>query len=540
MGLFLLFLAAIWVVSGCLALGGIDNMGYHIPVTRLLMEGWNLVRASTPEALAAAAGLPLEEMLRWHVLYITRPVEIFNAVFATFSQKPFNVSFALTPFLLLPALGAFWRFGREKGWNHWVCGLSALTLTSLFFGSGWGLPGAVDSTVAFTGVGVMLSMARILHGKRAWGTLLIFSLWMMVAKQSSLLTCFVFWCLFAGLGFWRFRENWRRWAAQLAFCGVLLTAGLCWVCTAPYLTSWAKVGHPLYPAYTADEARFPAFDITANFHDKNADAQAMGYVGLLTNAYLSPSLTRAYYAWKLDRPGFKPWCRVWNAWNGSDGSQPMPGTERILFLVALVSLLLFGGRDMRLPLLFCAIGVVAFPPAYVGYLRYVPWLYLLPALAVGCFLSDFPRRWRPLGWALGGILAAGAVAKGLFFAALPIDHAYELKSALREPVLQALCLFKDDGVNNAIRLIHRQTPALRELPLVEAGTVSPRRRDFGFPYVSAMLNERIEPPLSYHHAITQCPSRTQRYARYLLFVPQTYLVALPQLLWWRIGELWEA
>lgn len=39
MGLFLLFLAAIWVVSGCLALGGIDNMGYHIPVTRLLMEG---------------------------------------------------------------------------------------------------------------------------------------------------------------------------------------------------------------------------------------------------------------------------------------------------------------------------------------------------------------------------------------------------------------------------------------------------------------------------------------------------------------------
>lgn len=307
------------------------------------------MRASTPEALAAAAGLPLTGMWHWHVLYITHPVEVFNAVFAFFTREPFNVIFALTPFLLLPALGALWRFGRERGWNRWVCGLSALTLASLLFGVWWGLPGAVDLTVAFAGVGVMLSMARILHGKRAWGTLLIFSLWMMVAKQSSLLTCFVFWCLFAGLGFWRFREDWRRWAARLALCGVLLTAGLCWVCTAPYLTSWAKVGHPLYPAYTADEARFPAFDITADFHEKNADAQAMGYVGLLTNAYLSPSLTRAYYAWKLDRPGFKPWCRVWNAWNGSDGSQPMPGTERILFLVALVSLLLLGGRGMPCP-----------------------------------------------------------------------------------------------------------------------------------------------------------------------------------------------
>lgn len=193
-----------------------------------------------------------------------------------------------------------------------------------------------------------------------------------------------------------------------------------------------------------------------------------------------------------------------------------------------------------MPLLFCAVGVVAFPPAYVGYLRYVPWLYLLPALAVGCFLSDFPRRWRPLGWALGGILIAGGMAKGLFFTALPIDHAYELKSALREPGLQALCLLKDDGVNNAIRLIHRQTPALRELPVVEAKTVSPRRRDFGLPYVSAVLNEGGVPPLSYHRAITQCPSRTQRYVRYLLFVPRTYLVALPQLLRWRIGELWEA
>ena len=77
--------------------------------------------------------------------------------------------------------------------------------------------------------------------------------------------------------------------------------------------------------------------------------------------------------------------------------------------------------------------------------------------------------------------------------------------------------------------------------MVEAGTVSPRRRDFGFPYVSAVLNEGGVPPFSYQRTIiTQSSSRAQRYARYLLFVPRTYLVALPQLLWWRIGELWEA
>lgn len=538
MGLFLLFLAGVWVATGCLALNGCDDMGYHMPVTRLLMEGWNPVWASTPETLTEVAGLPLSGMWHWHVLYIAHPVEVFNAVFAGFCREPFNLVFPLTPFLLVPALGMFWRFGRECGWGAWVRGVSTLTLVSLLLGAGWGINGTVDLAVAASGVGTVLAMSLILNGKRAWGALLVFSLWMMVAKQSSLLTCFVFWCLFAGLGFWRFRGAWRGWAVRLAACGLLLAAGLCWICTVPYLTSWARIGHPLYPACTADEARFPTFDITADFHDKNVDAQAMGYVGLLANAYLSPALTRAYYAWRLDRPDFKPWCRVWGA-DGSDGSTPMPASARGVLLASLALLLAVGGRKMRLPLLFCLVGVVAFPPAYVGYLRYVPWLYLLPAMAAGCCLADFPKRWRPLGWCLGGILVAGGLAKGLFFTAFPIDYAYELKSALREPGLQALCLPERSDYVNAIRLFHRQTPALRELPLVEADVSSPNRRDFGLPSFSAVLKEGAEPPFSYHRAITRLPSRTQRYIRYLLFVPRTYLVALPQVLCWRIGTLWD-
>ena len=66
---------------------------------------------------------------------------------------------------------------------------------------------------------------------------------------------------------------------RLTFCAGLLGGGLLWICSSPYLTSWAHYGHPLSPAYTVDEERFPVYDITGDFKNRNADAEAMGYLG---------------------------------------------------------------------------------------------------------------------------------------------------------------------------------------------------------------------------------------------------------------------
>lgn len=538
MGLFAFFLGAVWVATGCLAFNGCDNVGYHLPVTRLLMEGWNPLWEGTPEGLAAAAGLPLGGMWHWHVLYIAHPVEVFNAVFALFTREPFDLVFPLTPFLLLPALGALWRFARGEGWPRWVRLAVALMAVGSLTSVGFALDGGVDQAVAYATVGAMVTMARILRGERAWGALLAFSLWMMVAKQSALLTCFVFWACFAAVGLWRARRAWRGWLARMAACGAALTLGLCWVCTVPYLTSWARIGHPLYPACSADEARFPTYDITFDFHDKNADAEAMGYAGLLLNAYVSPRLARAYYAWKLDRPDFKPWCRVWAQGSGADGTQPTTLPERLILSAAFALLLALGGRGACFVAALGVIGVVAFPPAYVGYLRYVPWIWVMPILAVGALAVAAARKWRPAGYAIAGTAAAGALLKGLFFAAIPIDHAFELKAALRDPGLAALYRAEETATNaNALLLLWRQTPALRDLPLLDADAPHPRKRDFGLPYLAAALKPGAEPPISYHRSVTRQSSRTQRYLRYLLFVPRTYALALPRLVWWRLGDL---
>ena len=49
----------------------------------------------------------------------------------------------------------------------------------------------------------------------------------------------------------------------LAALGGALAALFLVVCANPYLTSWRHYGHPLYPVYSVDEARFPSHDLTS-------------------------------------------------------------------------------------------------------------------------------------------------------------------------------------------------------------------------------------------------------------------------------------
>ena len=72
--------------------------------------------------LAAFSGLAWEGMWGWHVLYITHPVEVFNAVFGFFTRTPLNLLFPLSFFLLPPVAGAVWRLGRGLGWGRWTVG----------------------------------------------------------------------------------------------------------------------------------------------------------------------------------------------------------------------------------------------------------------------------------------------------------------------------------------------------------------------------------------------------------------------------------
>ena len=117
-GLFAALLAGIWVWAGVCVRGvGVDNIAYHLPATRLLIEGWNPVQASTPGAIAAAMGVEPWEMRLWHVLSVPRTVWLFHAVAYGFTKAPFGLLVTLWPFLFIAAAGQVWRLARPASWG---------------------------------------------------------------------------------------------------------------------------------------------------------------------------------------------------------------------------------------------------------------------------------------------------------------------------------------------------------------------------------------------------------------------------------------
>ena len=547
MALFLFYLALVWVLSGCLAESGLDNRVYRHPTIRLLMEGWNPIYVSTPEALQASGLVDISELRVWHTLFISRALEIFCGAFGLFLRAPFNVALPILFFIAPVTLAALWRFTREEEMSRlarfaMLSVLAGVTLWSI----AW-LEFACDLLISLVGIGVITSMVRILRGRQAWGTLLVCSLWMITAKQSALPACFGLWGVFSCVALWRGRTKWRRWVVRLTLCAGLLGGGALWICTSPYLTSWLQYGHPLYPAYTVDENRFPAYDITGDFKNRNADAEAMGRLGYFCNAYLSPTLTRAYYAWKLDNPDFMPYCEVWANWNEAYGESSFPTSPptRIGLLISTFLLLLLGNNRLRFVGGLCIFSLILLPTQYIGYVRYTPWIALIFALAAGLtvdWASKYFKRWR-VGIVLGGGCVLYGVAIVLMLTTVQIDCQLEIEQAIRSPGLQAIVLEKhilgDTLAYANTKLLCKQEPRLRELKLLSPNWEGKGLRHFTLTGFSAVLKDGAEAAPSLYREASGQPTRVGRYLRYALFVPRTYLVSLPKLMWWRVESLWR-
>ena len=547
MALFLFYLALVWVLAGCLAENGLDNRVYRHPTIRLLMEGWNPIAVSTPEALQATGLVNVNELRVWHTLFITRALEVFCGSFGLFLKASFNVALPILFFIAPVALASLWRFAREEGMSRlarfaMLSVLAGVTLWSI----AW-LEFACDLLIGLVGIGVITSMVRILRGRQAWGTLLVCSLWMMTAKQSALPACFGLWVVFSCVALWRGRAEWWRWIMRLTFCAGLLGGGLLWICSSPYLTSWAHYGHPLYPAYTVDEERFPVYDITGDFKNCNADAEAMGYLGYFFNAYVSPKLTRAYYAWKLDNPEFMPYCEVWDNWNKAYGESSFPTSPpmRIGLLLSTIVLFVLGNNWTRFIGGLCLFSLILLPIQYIGYVRYTPWIALVFALAASLtvdWASKYFKRCRA-GIVLGGVYILCGVAIVLMLTAVQIDCQLEIEQAIRSPGLQAIVLEKhilgDTLAYANTKLLCQQDSALRDVELLQPEWKGRGLRHFTLTGFSAVLKEGAEAAPSLYREAAGQPTRMGRYLRYAFFVPRTYLVSLPKLMWWRVESLWR-
>lgn len=379
--LFLGWMAVAWVGCGlAVAPNWFDEAVYHIPAARILDDGWNPLYVSTPEELLRLTGFAPTDFRVDHVLFMPKIVWVFSAVAYFFTNDVLNPLVPILWFLVPAVLMRIWRSmeGASLVWKILVVPL----VYCLLFNSAY----VVDVVVQLAAIGLLLSFEEVLSGKRADVlSLAVFSFWMMGAKTTGLLHGGFFWLIFLVFVFVR-KMDWRPVAKVIACVSVLLAV----TCSTPYLTSMLNYRHPFYPKYTFDAERFPVRDITEDFiTGQNEDADRMGFAGRYANAFVSPTLTRAWYRWRLGKTDFMPRSDNFGHYpNDGDGSSPTRFAMRLAFWSSIASLLFVGRRSFCPIALMVVLGTLAAPLPLLGYIRYIPWwlsplLFLFVALARG-------------------------------------------------------------------------------------------------------------------------------------------------------------
>ena len=384
---FIAWMAVVWVGCGVVAgAAWTDEVTYHYPAVRMLAGGWNPLRVCTPDAVLAVAGLSQGECWIDHIVFMPKIVWVFDAEAWFFTRDVFN---PLAPILwfLFPAVVA--RIWRSMDGAHFVWKLLAVPILYCV------VPNAaytVDSVVALSAVGLFLSFEEVLS-RRGFDPLsmVVFSFWMMGAKTPAFLHGGFFWTVFLAFVLWKRREELKR----LLFVVGAIAAILVLANSTPYLTSIRDYGHPFYPKYSFDEKRFPVRDLTHDFiTERNEDASQMGYCGHYVNAFISPSLARAWYRWLLDRPDFMPYSRNYTHYPSEvcDGSSPTRRSMRCLFWLSIARLLFGARKSWRVPALSVLLCIGAAPTPLLGYVRYSPW-WLAPGLFAYIDFSGREEKW---------------------------------------------------------------------------------------------------------------------------------------------------
>ncbi len=415
MGWFVLITVLVFLIDqGFILFSWWDAQAYHLPAAKFLLEGWNPVFDSTREALLSATGADFSTFNAYHTAYLPRGGWIWSAITASFTG---NLESGDTLILLTAVVlaGLSWTvtpllFGQGR-WKAWFfTGLLVFSpgiVASVFCGAQDG------SLYALLLIAMMASCAYRKTRATAWltyvalapilGCNLKFTGAISLVLSAMIFSIPILWCAFRGRGGPR---AWWKWVAgnTVGFFFALIVG------FSPYLTNWANHGGPFYPehSFSKDE---PLPAMTADFNLTNDDAEAMGYVGRFVNAYISKWAAHRYYEWKLEKKPFQP---VWHLNQvGGLGS----GFRVIMCLTLLI---LCFTRRCGTPWLLTVVILTSFlvPTKMMGYVRYVPQLWLLPVLvafnAMTVNVPSSPRIGRSLGVMLTATLATSTLIFLLF------------------------------------------------------------------------------------------------------------------------------
>ncbi len=556
---FLLLLIGVWIFAGlCVTVGWMDTLCYHLPAIRLMIDGWNPIWCGTEEAIATTMNIDPWHMRLWHVLSMSKTTWIFSTVAYQFTNTPFNLLFPLFPFLFITACAQVLRFA--KPYPLLAKGLLLFLLWSITPASTFSI---ADSATFLGAVGVLCTMGVYFReGRMQWTSVIVHSFWLMTAKPTGLLTCFLFWVLFSFIYLWQHRTILKHAITHLSLTAGALTLLLLITCASPYITSWVNFGHPLYPKYTADPTNFPVIDFTGDFNIRNEDAARMGALGYFVNAYVSTTLTHAYYMWRDDLDTFTPRQQTWSQGgeNGKESDSPTTTRYRITHVLCFLIVLLLGRKPEKLLATFILLGIFAVPTTtMIGYTRYVPWVSLIQLLAVCSLASIRLKHLRRLSLLVITLALLPSVAKtGLGFLAT-IDQCYASYTTLKHPP-QTLYAYYSGGLSqseaetldridfslsrekrfylsvNNLLLLREDVPELQNIPIQVLELYGEERdayltfppADFKMPPTYDMTGASL------FNDNALLPDRKERLLNYPTIACKILFIRLPELLWQRI------
>lgn len=544
-GAFLAGVAFLWLFSNVAVVEAhYDMLRCHLPAVRLLVEGWNPVWEGTPDGIRAATGIGLEPFYTYHILAMPKGVLYFSASAWFFVRNPHNLLFPLLPVLFaataLVLLDVF-RGVLSRIWRVLAIAILALCTPD------WRNP--LDAAVALCAVGLMASFWDWLRTGRFNALRIgVFTVMMAVAKPNGFVHAPLLWLLAVAAGALHGRIRGAPAALPVLRTAAAALALAALVSVSPYGSAWLRFGHPFYPRWTADEARFPAVNLAADFLDRNEDAASMDRATAWINACVSPRLARAIGRHRTGREDYFPEASTWVQGRHEPGT-PTTASWRMAFCALLLLLLLSGRPEGRFAGLCLLAATLALPTEMIGYRRYVPWIFpaavfALPPLRALLAWCRVPSR---LADCLAAAAAVLLVASPLLRLAYYIDDARAILSleartpppaavfpADLDPGQSVLPDVSEPALRANARLLLREDPwlagaAILGTPPADGPAAVPPPPFPRFP--SNGLAVSPDCPLPDHSAryrLFACISRRDRLPATARFLLRTYFVTLPE------------
>lgn len=380
--------------SYCFSYSGIDASVYHVPVQRLLIDGWNPVFQSSLEDVRALTG---GECMLYHAAFLPRFAEMVGALVAKASGL--YVADTWMHFFAIYLIGAAaFRFARLQ----WNCSARSAFLFGVFAA----LPSQIGTMMgsmidyclyAFLG-SALLSIFNWERTRRNGDLVELFlclAFAMLMKFTGVVIACLIL----SGVAIRNIRERW------LTGILILFVVFVAVVGAAPYLTSWVRYGSPFYPTHSFNPA-VQLVDITDDF-TSNADGASMGYLSRIVYAWFSTKLACLGCAWWQGKDAFRPEFYV------PVGVDGLKTWFRVLMWLSVGALAL--SKKNRVTVLCGVIFVLMnlAPLKYIGFGRYFMLMWLIPAL------SMYNLVYNPVEW-LGTTMQYGRFGIYALFAGLSL------------------------------------------------------------------------------------------------------------------------